>query len=53
MVRFRCLLQEEEQIRYFYSDALYDIKDSLYFVTDRNLVLYSTDWEEPQIIIPL
>jgi hypothetical protein len=47
------LLQEDEQIRYFYSDALLDIKDGLYFVTDRNLVIYSSEWEEPAEVMPL
>jgi hypothetical protein len=47
------LLQDGEQIKYFYSDALVDIKDGLYFVTDRNLVLYSDSWAEPKTIVPL
>ncbi|MBN2845756.1 MAG: hypothetical protein JXQ25_07215 [Deltaproteobacteria bacterium] len=46
------LLQPEEQIRYFYSDALVDIKDGFYFVSDKNLVLYSSEWAEPSVIIP-
>ena len=46
------LLKKDEQIRYFYSDALLDIKTGLYFVTDKNLVLYSSEWEEPETIIP-
>jgi hypothetical protein len=52
-IRSLNLLSEGEQIRYFYSDALVDIKTGLYFVTDKNLVLYSTDWEKPETIIPL
>jgi hypothetical protein len=51
-IRSLNLLSEGEQIKYFYSDALVDIKKGLYLVTDRNLVLYSTDWEEPETIIP-
>ena len=52
-VRSLSLLEEGEQIRYFYSDALLDIKAGLFFVTDKNLVLYSSEWEEPEIIVPL
>ncbi len=52
-IRSLDLLSEGEQIKYFYSDALVDIKTGLCFVTDRNLVLYSTNWEEPQTIIPI
>ena len=51
-IRSLNLLKEDEQIRYFYSDALIDIKNGLYFVTDKNLVLYSSGWEEPEMIIP-
>ncbi len=51
-IRSLYLLEEDEQIRYFYSDAMLDITAGLYFVTDRNLVLYSKDWVEPEIIIP-
>ena len=51
-IRSLGLLKEGEQIRYFYSDALFDINAGLYFVTDRNLVLYSSEWEDPEIIVP-
>lgn len=51
-IRSLNLLQPDEQIRYFYSDALLDIKAGLYFVTDKNLVLYSTEWDPPEIVIP-
>ncbi len=46
------LVADDEKIRYFYSDALFDIKEGLYFVTDRNLVLYCQDWDQPDTIIP-
>ena len=51
-IRSLNLLEEDEQIRYFYSDALYDTKTGFYFVTDRNLILYSISWEEPETVIP-
>lgn len=52
-IRSLNLYQENEDIRYFYSDAFIDIKKGLYFVTDQHLVLYSSVWETPKIIIPL
>ena len=39
-IRSLGLLSEDEKIKYFYTDAAFDIKEGLYFVTDRNLVLY-------------
>lgn len=45
------LVGENEEIKYFYSDAYFDIKDGMYFVTDKNLILYSSDWEDPKTII--
>jgi hypothetical protein len=40
------LLQPGERIQYFYSDAVVDIRNGMYFVTDRRLVLYCKDWEK-------
>jgi len=34
-------LEEGETILYFYSDALTDIRDGFYFVSDRRVVIYS------------
>ncbi len=45
------LLEKEEQIVYFYSDALLDIKNGMYFVSDQHLVIYCQDWEEPATIL--
>lgn len=45
------LVGENEDIKYFYSDAFFDIKEGMYFVTDKNLILYSSDWEDPKTII--
>ena len=45
------LIDEGERIKYFYSDALVNIEDGMYFVTDRHLVLYSREWQEPKTII--
>ena len=34
-------LNEDEEVLYFYSDALIDIRDGFYFVSDRRVVIYS------------
>lgn len=47
------LIDQGEKIAYFYSDALRDIRDGLYFVSDKKVVAYSTDWNPPAIAIPL
>lgn len=45
------LITEDEHLVYFYSDGLFDIKDGLYALTDKHLILYSTQWSEPETII--
>ena len=47
------LLAEGEKIKYFYSDAILDIRDGMYFVTDRKLVVYCRDWEDPDLAMEL
>jgi len=51
VIRSLNLLEKDEKIKYFYTDALIDIKGGMYFVTDKHLVLYCKDWEEPETII--
>lgn len=46
------LLDDSERIRFFYSDALTDIKEGMYLVTDRKLVLYNENWVEPRLVAP-
>jgi hypothetical protein len=41
------LLAPDEQVRFFYSDALIDAKKGMYILTDRKLLLYSTEWDPP------
>ncbi len=50
-VRSLGLLEQDEQIKYFYSDALFSIENGMYFVTDKHLVLYCSEWEEPETIV--
>ncbi len=51
-VRSLGLLDKGEEIKYFYTDAMFDIKDGFYFVSDKNLTIYCQEWEEPETIIP-
>ena len=46
------LLEPGEKIKYFYSDGLINIKDGMYFATDKHLVLYSENWDDPKLIVP-
>jgi len=43
------LLDKDERVAFFYSDALMNIKDGLYFVSDKKIAAYSKDWEPPAI----
>ena len=51
-VRDLGLIEDDEEIRYFYSDALLDIREGMYFITDEKLVLYCDSWEEPAAVAP-
>lgn len=46
------LLEKDEKIEYFYSDALTDVKDGMYMITNKHLILYSDFLEPPKNIIP-
>lgn len=52
IVRELGLLNDGEEIQYFYSDGFFDIKKGLYFVTGERLVLYSENWAEPSLAVP-
>ena len=45
------LVDDGETIRYFYTDALFDIKDGMYFITSKKLVIYAQEWLEPATLI--
>ena len=45
------LIGPGERIHFFYSDAILDIEDGMYVLTDRKLFLYSQTWEEPFVPI--
>ncbi len=44
-------LDEDEQILYFYSDALSDIREGFCFVSDRKAAVYSRDVEPPLTVM--
>jgi len=45
------LLNEGENIIYFYSDALVNIEEGFYFFSDNKVVIYRDSYDEPAIII--
>ncbi len=46
------VLEDGEQIQFFYSDAVTDIADGFYLVTDRAVIIYSNQFDEPTIRVP-
>jgi hypothetical protein len=46
------ILDPDEQIDYFYSDAMFNIEDGFYLLTDRRVVIYSRTFDEPAILVP-
>lgn len=51
-IRSLGVLEPDEQINYFYSDAFLNIEEGFYLVTDRKVVVYSEDFVDPAIVIP-
>ncbi|MDX5418704.1 MAG: hypothetical protein LPK09_05770 [Hymenobacteraceae bacterium] len=46
------LVEPDEQIQFWYSDAFSDFTDGFYFFTDRKVVVYNNSWEAPAILMP-
>ncbi|WP_299703448.1 hypothetical protein [uncultured Pontibacter sp.] len=46
------LLDPEERIQFWYSDAFSDFTDGFYFFTDKKVVVYNKTWEEPALLMP-
>ncbi|MFT6243695.1 MAG: hypothetical protein ACJA0U_001945 [Salibacteraceae bacterium] len=44
-------LNKNENVLFFYSDALFDIKDGIYALTDQRLIIYCQEWDDPEAII--
>jgi len=47
------LIDENEVIQYWYSDAIIDFKDGFYFFTEKKVVVYNKQWEDPAVLMPL
>lgn len=45
------LVDNNESVLYFYSDAMLDVEDAMYILTDQHLVLHNTAWSDTQRII--
>ncbi|MFK5856211.1 MAG: hypothetical protein QM503_08785 [Bacteroidota bacterium] len=46
------IVDRSEDIQYWYSDAIIDFKAGFYLFTNRKVVVYCKEWEDPAIIIP-
>jgi len=46
------LLETTEKIEYLYTDALFELEEGIYFVTNKHLVLFNQEWEPRGYIIP-
>lgn len=46
------LIEEGEKIRYFYSDAVFDVRGGMYFFTDKKVVVYDDELPEVPIVVP-
>ena len=46
------IVDRSEEIQYWYSDGFGDFKNGFYLFTNKKVVVYSKDWEEPAIIVP-
>ncbi len=51
-IRNEGIIDKSENVKYWYSDGFTDFKDGFYFFTDKRVVVYSQEWDEPAIIIP-
>lgn len=47
------LVDPEDKIIWFYSDAVMSITEGMYFYTNDELILYSDQWQRPQVVIPM
>lgn len=51
-IRATGVLESDEEIIFFYSDAVLDITTGFYLLTDRKVVVYSTAYSEPALLVP-
>ena len=46
------LLAPGEELRFFYSDAFFNIRNGMYLLTNKKLVVYSDSYDPPAVIVP-
>ena len=52
-IRDLSLLEPDEKLLFFYSDALTDIEEGFYLLTDRNVVVYRKEYANPKVLVPI
>lgn len=45
------IVDPSEQVLFFYSDAMFDVEQAMYVLTDQHLVLYNKSWSDPKRVI--
>ena len=51
-IRALGILDPAERIDFFYTDAMWNIEEGFYLLTDRNVVIYARSAEVPAILVP-
>ena len=51
-IRALDLLEPGERVRFFYSDAFINIEEGFYLFTDRKVVVYKKEYEQPAVVVP-
>ena len=46
------ILEPGERIEFFYSDGFLDIEEGFYLLTDRRVVIYSKEFDDPALLMP-
>ncbi len=52
-IRGLSLLEPGERLLFFYSDALIDLEEGCYLLTDRKVVVYRKEYANPKVIVPI
>ena len=51
-IRALDLLEPGERVKFFYSDAFINIEEGFYLFTDRKVVVYKSEYEQPALVLP-
>lgn len=51
-IRGTGVLASDEEVIFFYSDAILDITDGFYLLTNQKVVVYSTAYSKPALLVP-